>query len=194
MKKIILASLLLILALPLSVQAHTTLTSSTPAEGEVIQEKLEEVQLTFGTVIEKGSTMTIQGEDMVHELENITVSDNVLTGTLAQELPNGAYTIQWKIIGADGHPIEGQVPFAVNIEPAEEPVVEEEGTADEEPVVENEGTADEEPAIEEEQTETAEASNQEAGEEESNILVTVLIVVAALLVIIGMFRLFKKKQ
>lgn len=194
MKKIILASLLLILALPLSVQAHTTLTSSTPAEGEVIQEKLEEVQLTFGTVIEKGSTMTIQGEDMVHELENITVSDNVLTGTLAQELPNGAYTIQWKIIGADGHPIEGQVPFAVNIEPAEEPVVEEEGTADEEPVVENEGTADEEPAIEEEQTETAEASNQEAGEEESNILVTVLIVVAALLVVIGMFRLFKKKQ
>lgn len=194
MKKIILALLLIILALPLSVQAHTTLTSSTPAEGEVIQEKLEEVQLTFGTVIEKGSTMTIQGEDMVHELENITVSDNVLTGTIMEELPNGAYTIQWKIIGADGHPIDGQVPFAVNIETAEEPAVEEEGTADEEPAVENEGTEDEEPAIEEEQTETAEASGQEAGEEESNILVTVLIVVAALLVVIGMFRLFKKKQ
>ncbi|MDN7241885.1 copper resistance protein CopC [Planococcus sp. N028] len=190
MKKIILAVVLLILALPITAQAHTTLTTSTPAEGEVMKEALKDVQLTFGTVIEQGSTMTLQGEETEFEFENITVSENVLTGTLNEELPNGAYTVEWKIIGADSHPIEGEIPFAIDVETVEEPVVENEGTASEEPAVEEEGTADEEP-VAGEQTKASEAA---AVEEKNNLIVTALMIAAALLLVIGMFRLFKKKQ
>ncbi|TWT27559.1 copper resistance CopC family protein [Planomicrobium sp. CPCC 101110] len=191
MRKILLASIFLILALPFSVQAHTALTASRPAEGEVVKEVLEEVQLTFGTTIEQESTMVLQGEEGTYEFEGIAVSDDSMTGNIAEELPNGAYTVQWKIIGADGHPIEGEIPFAVDIKTTEEPVVENEGTADEEPAVEEEGTSEEEPAMEEQQT-----SEQAApvGEEKSSTLVTVLIVAAALLVAAGMFSLFKKRQ
>lgn len=190
MKKLIIALSLLILALPLSAQAHTTLTTSTPAEGEVMKEELKEVQLTFGTVIEQGSTMTLQGEEMEFKFENVTVSENIMTGILGEELPNGAYTVQWKIIGADGHPIDGEIPFAVDVETAEEPVTKNEGTANEEPAVGEEGTADEEP-VTEEQSAPSEAA---AVEEKNNLIVTVLMVAAALLLVAGMFRLFKKKQ
>ncbi|PSL25077.1 hypothetical protein B0H99_12228 [Planomicrobium soli] len=179
MKKTILASLFLILALPFSVQAHTTLTASTPSEGEMIEEALEEVQLTFGTVVEQESTMTIEGENKSYQFKNITVTENRMTGTLEEDLANGAYTVQWKIIGADGHPIEGEIPFGMNIENAEEPVVEDEATADEEPVVESEKPEEQAAAD---------------GEEKSNTLVTVLIAAAVLLIVAGMFSLFKKKQ
>lgn len=190
MKKIILASLFLVLVLPFSAQAHTTLTASTPAEGEVVKEMLEEVQLTFGTTIEQGSTMVLQGEDKTYEFEGLEVAGDMMSGTIAEELANGAYSVQWKIIGADGHPIEGEIPFAIDIKTTEEPVVENEGTADEEPAVEEEGTAAEEPVVEEQTNEQAAAG----GEEESNALVMVLIVAAGLLVVAGLFTLFKKKQ
>lgn len=186
MKKIFTVLLLSIFALPMVGQAHTTLSSSTPAEGEVVVEPMEEVVLTFGTVIEEGSTMTLESEGISYEFDEITVSDEVMTGTTAEELPNGAYTIRWNIIGADGHPIEGEVPFELNVEAvAEEPMAEEE-----EPVTEEEPVAEEEtPAAEEE----APQASENAEEDEGNPIITVLIVVALLVIAFGAYKLLKKK-
>ena len=35
--------------------------------------------------------------------------------TFLQPLENGDYKVEWKIIGADGHPIEGDFSFSVNV-------------------------------------------------------------------------------
>ncbi|MDQ0429478.1 methionine-rich copper-binding protein CopC [Planomicrobium stackebrandtii] len=185
MKKIITLLVLAIFSLPLIGQAHTTLSSSSPAEGEVMVEPLEEVVLTFGTVIEQGSSMTLESEGTTYEFDEITLSDSVMTGSLSEELPNAAYTIRWEIIGADGHPIEGEVPFELNVEAvAEEPAAEEAETEEEptteEAVVETETPAEEENAV-------------QPAEDEGNSIITVFLVAALLAVVFIAYRLLKKK-
>ncbi|WKA57973.1 copper resistance protein CopC [Planococcus shenhongbingii] len=181
MKKITIISIMILLMLPLSVQAHTTLISSNPAEGEVLQMQPEELELVFGTVIEEGSTMTLKGPDQSYPIEDIAISENTMTGAISEELPNGQYIIGWEIIGEDGHPIEGEVPFNLTAEAAAA-----------EPPAENEAT-EEEPVIEE-QTESPEATEpSESGQEEGSPLSTILLVAAAILVGFGVYKLLKKK-
>lgn len=183
MKKIIILALLCVLAMPLTALAHTTLTESNPAEGEVLTEVPKSIELTFGTAIEEGSTMELQGENSTYTFENISVSDNNLSGAVNEELGNGQYIIVWKIIGEDGHPIEGEIPFGIDAEPAaEEPVVEE-------PVAEEEPALEEEPAAEESvpQGEETEAA------EEGSLWITVLIAALAIIIIFGIIKLVKKR-
>jgi methionine-rich copper-binding protein CopC len=181
MKKLLVFVLLFVLALPFSVEAHTTLTSSTPAEGEMMTEPLSEIQLEFGTAIEQGSKMNLQGEDASYEFESIEVNGNIMTGAIGEELPNGAYTVQWNIIGADGHPIEGEYSFGINVETvAEEPAAEEPAT--------------QEPAAEEPDEAEEPAQPADSSDSGNNAFVTVLIIVAALLLVGGLYGLLKKKS
>ncbi|CEG21834.1 Copper resistance protein C precursor [Planococcus massiliensis] len=183
MKKIVIMSILFIFILPFTALGHTTLTASNPAEGEVLSVQPEKIELEFGTVIEEGSSMTLKGPEASVELSEISVSDNLMTGEVTGELPNGQYIIDWKIIGEDGHPIEGQILFGVDVEAPEEEVSEE--AAEEEPAVEEE-------TAEKEMAETAETAQSE--DESSNNWVTVLIVAAIILVAAGMMKLMKNKR
>ncbi|KAA0959194.1 copper resistance protein CopC [Planococcus sp. ANT_H30] len=186
MKKIILLLVLTLFSMPLVGQAHTTLSSSSPAEGSVVVESLEEVVLTFGTVVEQGSTMTLESEGTTYEFDEVLLSDEVMTGTITEELPNDTYTINWKIIGVDGHPIEGIVSFELNVEAVvEEPVVEEPATETvEEPAVEKEASV-----AEEKTAQTVDNSS----EDEGSSLVTILLVLAVLVIGFVGYRLMKKK-
>lgn len=191
MKKVVILLLISIFALPFTAMAHTTLTSSNPAEGELLNAQPEQIELMFGTAIEEGSTMTLKGPEASIELGEIAVSDKVMTGQLNSDLPNGQYTIDWKIIGEDGHPIEGQILFGVDIEvPQEEPSEEEAEDA----AVKEDAAADEDIAATEE-NETAEAAETAKSDEGSgNVWVTVLIVVAIVLVAAGIFKLLKRRK
>lgn len=186
MKKIMMLLVLSLFSMPLIGQAHTTLSSSSPEEGSVVVESLEEVVLTFGTVIEQGSTMTLESEGTTYEFDEILLSGEVMTGTITEELPNAPYTINWKIIGTDGHPIEGIVSFELNVEAvAEEPVVEEPATETaEEPAVEKET-----PVTEEKAAQTVDNSSADEG----NPLITVFLVLAVLAIGFIGYRLMKKK-
>ncbi|GKW45523.1 copper resistance protein CopC [Planococcus sp. NCCP-2050] len=181
MRKVAILLILFIFLVPFTAMAHTTLTASNPSEGEVLSTQPEKIELEFGTVIEEGSSMTLSGPEDSIELSEITVADNIMTGEVTNELPNGQYIIDWKIIGEDGHPIEGQILFGVDVEAPQEEASEE--------------TAEEESAIEEESGETAEAAETAQSEEEnSNVWVTVLIVAAIILVAAGMVKLMKNKR
>ncbi len=181
MNKIVTLLLLLLVITPLSTQAHTTLTSSTPAEGEVLQVQPKEIELVFGTVIEEGSSMVLEGAEQNYDVENISINENVMTGSLTEELPNGQYIIVWKIIGEDGHPIEGQVPFGIKAEEL----------AEEEPA---ESETPEEEAAAKQQTESPEVNETvEDGGEGSGLLSTVLLIAAAVLIGFSLYKLLKKK-
>ena len=74
--------------------------------------------------------MALQGPNGAVEVAELSLNANMMFGSVPTDLENGSYTISWKIIGADGHPIEGEVPFSVEIaapaaeEPEEEPAEE----------------------------------------------------------------------
>ncbi|MBB5178840.1 hypothetical protein HNQ44_000262 [Planomicrobium koreense] len=186
MKKIFAAFILLILAGPLSAQAHTGLSSSNPAEGEKISAPLEEITLIFETQIEAGSTMVLTGAGQTFTLDEIMVSGDTLQGKLAEkDLPNGAYAIQWTIIGADGHPIKGEVGFEVAMEidsskeAAEESLVEEDI-----PVV------TETPMEETANSETAAQPDSSEGSMMSTILISILAIAIAGIA----YKVFKMKK
>lgn len=184
MKRIIVLLAIAIFLMPLIGQAHTTLSSSTPAEGSIVDEPLEEVVLTFGTVIEQGSSMTLESENASYEFNEIVVSDSVMTGTITEELPNTDYTVRWEIIGADGHAIEGEVAFTLNIDSAEDEITPEETQETE--------TEMSEPAIEEVPVEEEKAV--QTSEDKGNPMITVFLVLALLVIAFIAYRLLKRKK
>lgn len=186
MKKILTVFMLLILALPLSAQAHTGLSSSNPAEGEKISAPLEEVTLIFETQIEAGSTMVLEGAGQTFTFDEITVSGDTLQGKLAEKsLPNGAYAIQWTIIGADGHPIKGEVRFEVAME------TDSTEAAVEESPVETSSPTQTAPPMEEAQNDEIAAQQEATG---GSMLGTVLISILALAIAVIAYKVFKMKK
>ena len=116
MIRVIYTTLILVFAFSASAYAHTGLTSSTPADGDDIAEDVYEIVLEYNTKIESTSTVKVFNENNEEIDGNTMVNDNVMTSGFNEPLDNGTYTVEWKIIGADGHPIQGTYSFMVNQE------------------------------------------------------------------------------
>ncbi|MFC5591480.1 copper resistance protein CopC [Sporosarcina soli] len=126
-KNIVLLTILLLIISANSVSAHTGLTSSSPADGEGIAEDVHEIELEFNTKIETTSTVKVFNENNEEiSVGAIQVNENMMTGGFLSPLSNGTYTVDWRIIGADGHPIQGTYSFIVNQAELEDPIVSEE--------------------------------------------------------------------
>ena len=113
-KWFVLFILVLFVVQPFSVSAHTSLTNSNPAEGEVIKGDLAKIRLNFDTAIEKTSTVelkTAQGDAV--PLEKPLIIGNEWSAAVQQKLESGTYLIRWTLISEDGHPVEGTIRFDV---------------------------------------------------------------------------------
>lgn len=99
--------------IPSVVFAHTGLEQSTPKDGETVEE-VNEITLTFESKVEKGSSFNLMNEkgDLV-SVDSIQINNQVMSGSVPGTISDGPYTVNWKIIGADGHPIEGKFSFQV---------------------------------------------------------------------------------
>ena len=183
---------LLVMCFSTSAFAHSHLHGSNPADGDVVTESLNEIVLEFDGQIEEGSFIevtTTEGEAV--EVQNIVIGEGTLTGTVAEPLANDDYQVNWSIISADGHPLEGEFAFTVD---AEVPDATEEEDSAESEAVEEEDT--EEPAetdvVEEEQpTESTEQVTEE--EDSSSSTIGIIIAVIVVIVIFGFFLLRRKK-
>lgn len=115
--------LLLILVFPTATWAHSKLETSTPAADAKLTESVQEVSLSFNENIDENlSTLKIknaQGESV--EVAEVKINQNTMLGTLAAPLPSGSYTVEWKIVGGDGHPVDGTYAFEVDAPEAEAP-------------------------------------------------------------------------
>lgn len=182
MKKYLFAFLLLLMIIPTMAYAHTGLVSSNPSEGQVINEDLSEITLQFDSEIEKLSSMKVIIDHKEIPFANLEVKGEEMTGTLSAPLENGKYTIEWKIVGEDGHNIEGGIPF----------YVEKEQTA---AINNNESAKDDQ---KESSTEKKEAQDQpKVGNEETKNMSTmtiVIIIVLGILLVAGLMILLKKKK
>ncbi|KAA0923601.1 copper resistance protein CopC [Rhodococcus sp. ANT_H53B] len=93
--------------------AHATLQSSNPAENSVLDAAPDEVTLTFNQSVQSNfATVTVVGSDGTQW----GASDPVVDGsTVTVDLDGlgaaGEYTIGYRVVSADGHPITGSIPF-----------------------------------------------------------------------------------
>lgn len=113
--KISLITALLFFLLGTNVFAHSHLEDSSPKDGAVLTESLKEIKLTFETNLEPTSTFTLADANGTAVTLPVEIKGNQLVGVLQKDLANGAYSIHWKIIGTDGHPLEGDLSFTVKL-------------------------------------------------------------------------------
>lgn len=97
--------------------AHDALVSSNPAADEVREDAPQEIELVYS-----GELMKIGNQVRVTNAEGETVTDGdpVIEGTtLTQALTvsdpqaDDTYTVTWRVVSSDGHPIQGKYSFSV---------------------------------------------------------------------------------
>ncbi|MEV8146679.1 copper resistance CopC family protein [Arthrobacter sp. NPDC080073] len=110
-----LATLAAVLALvPVSpASAHDVLEGTEPANGSVVATVPSVVRLTFNnTPIALGSQILVRDANGTNQADGpVSIVDNVVSQAVKADSPAGRYTVVWRIVSSDTHPIEGTFTF-----------------------------------------------------------------------------------
>lgn len=111
-----LAVLTLTLLIPLSpAAAHDAVTGTSPEDGQDLEAVPETVDIIFtDTPLTLGSQIRVeddQGENWA--AGEVEITGNTASQALEPEIPAGEYTVTWRVVSSDSHPIEGTFGFAV---------------------------------------------------------------------------------
>lgn len=172
--------------------AHDSIISSDPADGAALTASPAQVALTFTDEIQAVGSQVVVADAAGTQ---VAAGAPAVVGTGATlplpALADGAYTVTWRVVSSDGHPIDGTFTFSVADPAAETPEPTPEPTALDEPTqtpaAEATEGATEEPA---------ESPDAETGTEEPQLPWTG-IVVGGLLGIaagIGLLQLSKRRK
>ncbi|WP_144661786.1 copper resistance CopC family protein [Paenarthrobacter nicotinovorans] len=104
------ASALLFSAAPAS--AHDVAESTAPANGATVAEVPASVSITFNNrplAIGSGVTVTTGGENWADG--PVEIIDSQAVQKLRPGAPAGEYTVVWRVVSSDSHPIEGTFKF-----------------------------------------------------------------------------------
>jgi copper transport protein len=97
--------------------AHANLVEASPAQGSEVSKPPEQVQLRFSepvdaefdpVVVRAASGARVDAHDARVDAEDARV---VLTDL--ESVPEGSYTVKWRVTSIDGHVVEGRYAFAV---------------------------------------------------------------------------------
>jgi len=121
------ARVLVVLALTLpatlglagTASAHATLIGSDPADGATLQAAPTTVTLTFDDSLENFEpVVTVTGPDGNQYQSGTTTIDGAALSTAVLPLTAaGTYTVAYRVVSDDGHPVEGQVRFDLAVPP-----------------------------------------------------------------------------
>ncbi|RNL83882.1 copper resistance CopC family protein [Halostreptopolyspora alba] len=112
------AALLLGVATAPAALAHNTLISSSPEADEELDSAPDEVTLTFSDEVQTGgdsaNTIVVTGpEDQTYEEGDVRVDGETASIDLRPLEAAGEHTIAYRIISADGHPVEDEFGFTL---------------------------------------------------------------------------------
>lgn len=110
--------LIALLLYPGLASAHAYIVKSAPAANEVLTAAPDQAVIQFNEPLQKafhsikvtdssGATVSV-GESRIPEGE-----DSILEADLQHGLRSGVYSVQWKAVSADGHPVQGTYSFQI---------------------------------------------------------------------------------
>jgi copper resistance protein C len=92
--------------------AHASLEGSAPEQGAVFPAAPKSVRLTFSEDLGGGSlAVTAAGQSVTAGAARVEGSDLVVD--VATGAPSGVWTVAYRVVSADGHPVTGQFAFTV---------------------------------------------------------------------------------
>lgn len=102
--------------------AHSELLESTPATGSKLSEPPQQVRLVFGeNVQEQGGAIVVQADDgsRVDQANTFATDANTATVQLAKNAPSGKFTVNFRVVSADGHIVSDT--FSYRVTPSSTP-------------------------------------------------------------------------
>jgi copper transport protein len=99
-------------------QAHAILETTTPAAGSVVPAAPHQVALTFGESVGVSTNDIQVFNDRLVRVDTggahqLTSHSDTVRVRLDPRLPHGTYTVTWRVVSADGHPVSGGFTFSV---------------------------------------------------------------------------------
>ncbi|MGV9294317.1 copper resistance CopC family protein [Amycolatopsis sp. NPDC003676] len=97
-------------------EAHSFLESSTPAKDSELSVAPAKIVLTFNEPLDRGFTeLAVLGPDGATHWESAaaTVTGPALSAPVKPLGPAGKYTVQYRVVSADGHPVSGAYSFTL---------------------------------------------------------------------------------
>ncbi|XVQ89228.1 copper resistance CopC family protein [Microbispora siamensis] len=92
--------------------AHDSLRASTPGKNAVVS-GLDLIELEFSAKVSFPVVVLHDAAGNRFESGTPRSEGPKVTVGVAGPLPSGSYTVAWRVVSSDGHPIEGEIPFAV---------------------------------------------------------------------------------
>lgn len=110
----------MLLAFPLPAAAHNVLIGSDPADGATLSAAPTTLTLTFDQpVVNLEPAVALIGPDgRRYEQGPPEVAGSTVSTSLAPLGPAGQYTVGFRVVSADGHPVTGEVRFTLSPEAA----------------------------------------------------------------------------
>ncbi|WP_234308794.1 MULTISPECIES: copper resistance CopC/CopD family protein [Streptomyces] len=101
-----------------SALAHASLSGSDPADGTVLKTDPKHVTLTFTESVsfsEESLRVLSPENERVNPrpAQHADGKQNTARVELSDKLPQGTYTVAWRVVSADGHPISGAFVFSI---------------------------------------------------------------------------------
>lgn len=97
--------------------AHDRLVSSNPEHGAELDEQPEWLEMEFsGEVQDVGAEVKVMTGGTDVSAGEITVEGRTVTSALPDDLAPGDYTVNWRVVSEDGHPISGTFDFTITDE------------------------------------------------------------------------------
>jgi copper resistance protein C len=93
-------------------EAHTTLASSDPAKGATVTSPTR-IRLTYTDPVRFTGVVVVDAEGGHHESGKSQAVDDQVTEQVAGVLAPGVYTVGWRVVAPDGHPVTGEYRFTV---------------------------------------------------------------------------------
>jgi copper resistance protein C len=119
MKRLIaLATGLLLLATPIA-NAHTTLVSSSPKSNAMLTKSPTSISITFDDPLIKISGKNVSKISLSSTLGAINlgptaINKGTISAPIIKSLSAGKYTVKYRVVSADGHPVSGSFNFWVH--------------------------------------------------------------------------------
>jgi methionine-rich copper-binding protein CopC len=93
--------------------AHDAAESSTPAQGTTVPAPPDQVSVTYSNKpLGIGASFSVKDSSGIEWAQGpVEIVDNVASQSLRPGGPAGGYTVSWRVVSSDSHPIEGTFSF-----------------------------------------------------------------------------------
>jgi copper transport protein len=114
---LVITMLALALGVPATALGHADLIDTTPADGAVVAQTPDVVTLRFTEPVETAlgavRIFDSQAQEVPIGPPGLSAGGTRLSVPITDDLPNGTYTVSYRVLSADGHPVEGASVFHV---------------------------------------------------------------------------------